>query len=356
MITGLEEIKRSERVAVLLCEGYSHQEIADILNVAPATVGRDRKKAVNDGVLGPTRPTLIMSHEKREKILLSIDDPDPARRLERRLKSCEIGHIRVVRTGRDARETARRVSVAAAGSLEKAVSLVSREIHRIGLTWGMHLRTLIDSAHLPEGQSANIRLVPLSGEISFVSDDARFERARRYASNRLVHDLAWRLGLPVTHAHWLNAPAMIARSFLGRPRDLAIAWELIENDPTVRAILGIRNSRLQHRRGAVARVGTLLTGIGALGVDSISSDFGIFEFSAEELEALRAEGIVGDINGHLIHASGEEVPRQSMAGQHNQLAVGASPLEMRRIADRRRHRSHYPGLGVVLVAAGAHKA
>ena len=46
--------------------------------------------------------------------------------------------------------------------------------------------------------------------------------------------------------------------------------------------------RPQHRRVAVARVGTLLTGIGALGVDSISSDFGIFEFSAEELEALRA--------------------------------------------------------------------
>jgi DNA-binding transcriptional regulator LsrR (DeoR family) len=76
-------------------------------------------------------------------------------------------------------------------------------------------------------------------------------------------------------------------------------------------------------------------------------------FDSRKIEILRERGIVGDWNGHLLPNASDEA--KELAEEQNQLALGASPADMVRVAARAR-RDGFHGLGVVLVVSGVRRA
>ncbi len=348
---------RAKVVAYLSHLGYTQQAIADHLNVAVITVTRSLDLARKLGYLGPARPELRLRGRDLDAICPTVTDPDLTRMVQKRLRPLGVARVRVIPASERPEENARRVEVACAVLLRLAISQFEGKPHVLGLTWGMMLRGMIDAAHLPSIDPDSLTLVPISGEISMLPTDPRLPRARRSASNQLVRELSHRLGLAKTRTYFLRAPAAIPRAFQERPEALAVAWEMIEQDPTVQTILGCRHSTLPGAaKPLLARIGTVFTGIGALAPYSASTELGAFDLHDGELDQLRADGIVGDLNGHLLRAGGAGINTQSPAGRINQLAVGAAPDDLRRIAERRRKLPHHPGYGVVLGAAGAPKA
>jgi DNA-binding transcriptional regulator LsrR (DeoR family) len=353
----LDTLTRAKAAAILTCLGCSRDEIAEQLHVSLASVFRSLRLARELGMIGPPIPVLKLPVEEFDETCPYIVDPDASRALTKRLANLGVERVRVVPASPDPRINTRRVAKACSLLLRLAITRFAERRHAIGLTWGLMLREMIDSTHLPLTSMPALTLVPVTGELSFLPTDPRHERATWCSSNRLVRDLALRLGIPKNRMFLLQAPATITRAFESRPQALSNAWEMIERDATTNAILGRRHSRLP-RKGTpmIEKIGTLFTGIGALEEHSTSTEFGMFSFRNGELEELRAAGIVGDLNGYLLGSTGLPGDLGSLAGRLNQLAVGASPTDLRRIAERRRRMPTYPGFGVILGAAGRQKA
>jgi DNA-binding transcriptional regulator LsrR (DeoR family) len=345
-------------VAYLAHLGLEKKAIAAQLNICLAEVSRALHRARKEGYLGKPAPPIRLRREDVDRICPKMTVKPLARKLEQRLRRHGVFSVRVIPHA-DGRpdETFRRVAIAGSDLLVQDLSEHSGHEHVVGFTWGLMLREVIDAVDMPRLDAREFVLVPVSGELSILPSDDRYDRAVRCSSNRLVEDLAKRLGLKSSQYWRFRGPATIPREFLPRPRDLAAVWEMIERDPTVHAILGPRRSGIP-RQGVymIDRIQTLFTGIGAFLDQSASAEFGILEFVEESIEELRGLGIVGEINAHLLVDDRYGAGGATRAEHLNKLAVGASPDDMRRVADRARASYYSNGLGVVVAATGREKA
>jgi DNA-binding transcriptional regulator LsrR (DeoR family) len=352
-----EEETTDKIVAYLSHLGLDRQAIAVETHMAKAGVSRALSRARQAGILGRPIPPIHLGQVVLDEICPKITDEVRVRKLESQLKQYGVNGIRVIPDARGRPdETFRRVAVACSDFLVQDLTDQSGSEHVIGFTWGRMLRDVIDAAELPAVEPGSLTLVPVSGELSILPSDSRYDRAARCSSNRLVEDLAKRLGLSSRQYWRFLGPATISHGFLDRPRELEVVWKMVERDPTVNAILGPRKG--PRPRGGVYmidRIETLFTGIGAFLHHSASTEFGTFDIPEEVMDELRASGIVGDLNGYLLADSGCD-EAQARAEQLNQVAVGASPDDLKGIAERARDSYYKAGLGVVLAASGKQKA
>jgi DNA-binding transcriptional regulator LsrR (DeoR family) len=192
----------------------------------------------------------------------------------------------------DERFIERQIGAAAAYYLESAL----RPNEVVGISsWSSTLLALVDAMH-PVPNKGNIRVVQILGGVGSPSAEAH--------AGRLTTRLAQLLG---GTAIFLPAPGIVGS---------AAAREVILADPFV-----------QHAMALFSQVTTALVGIGAIEPSKLLADSGN-RFSLEELEALKAQGAVGDVVLRFFDINGSPV-RTPLNDR-----VISMPLEQLRMVDR----------------------
>ena len=152
---------------------------------------------------------------------------------------------------------------------------------------------------------------------------------------------------------------------------MSIARSFVEAIPAYRVIFGVSQSSAERDPSAlVTQMDTMITGIGGLEDDQITGWMGIIQdpayetpvgpihagpiYSDEEINKLRAEGVVGHLCGTFItEEKVDGFPDDSLLAQVNHRILGTKPSDFQRCAARAREKNT---AGVILVAEGAGKA
>jgi hypothetical protein len=191
-----------------------------------------------------------------------------------------------------------------------------------------------------------VELVALSGDPSILPGEEGYERAIRASANRTVIALGERLGLPGDRIWRFSLPVEWPPALMREAEQLALVGAIAEQERVVSAILGPRNG-----------VGD---GVRAKGLAVNGGRSPLIELMATVFAEVqpRVEGGVGDpdwvagrTNGHLLPTRASAAAGERQCALRNRLAPGASPGDLRRVAERAR--PHYiHGRGVVLLGLG----
>lgn len=248
-------------------------------------------------------------------------------------------------------ENVQRLGLFAANRLSEALA---EGAHVVGVNWGWSVRHCV--AHLrPARPNPELRFIPLVGNLSLDESDPHYEEAMECSSGRLAQTAAAAFGAP--RAPRLSTPAYIPRRFHQDARGFRAIRDFIESDVSYRRIFGGKDEAGEYRPGLMAQVDTVITGLSSLDVRTLPT-YRPGLITQDDLPALEAAGVVGDLALHLVVESRpaeDTSPERSLVDSLNDLIVGASPGDFIRIADQSRG-ADAAGLGVVVLAAGSWKA
>jgi DNA-binding transcriptional regulator LsrR (DeoR family) len=337
------------RIAVLARLGMKQEEIAAHENTSLSTVARHLRSARQSGILEDV-PLLRLPLAELDRVCATITDPRLTRLLESRLAPEGVARVRVIPAthGRPV-ESARRVAVIAADLLAADLGLAAQNHHVLAFTGGWMSRLIVDLADLPALDPALLTVVALGGERLLAPTAAGHAPEMRSSANRLVADIALRLGVPEHQVWRFGVPPVLPRPLLRDERSLAVLRREIDADPTVRGILGSRGRA--RPLPLIERIDTVFTTVRVLGPDPEGGEASILDLSPTEIEELTASGVPGEWNGHLLVARDADAATRRVVAEENRLATGASPADLKRVAERARPPVHR-GRGVIVVASG----
>jgi len=342
------------RIAVLARMGLKQEEIATQENTSVSTVARALSRAREEGILGESLPLLHLALPELDRIAATITDPRLTRRLADRLESEGVARVRVIPAARGRPlESARRVAAFTADLLTADLSLAAQNPHVLGVTGGMMPRHIVDLCALPAIDPELLTLVALGGERLLAPDIAGARAAAQASANRLIADLALRLGVPDRHVWRFGPPPRLPRALLADEPGLAALRADLEADSTVRGILGPQLRGPDRPLPMIDRVDTVFTSVQALaaadGREAGAPSW--LDLPARAAAELAAAGVAGVWNGHLLAPRDADPGCRRLVAAENRLATGASPVDLRRVADRARPQ-FLRGRGVVVAAAG----
>jgi len=252
-----DDVQRRMRLAQMAelyyLERQTQSEIADRFGVSTMQVSRRLREAQQLGIV-----------EFRIHHPLPVDS-EPARELQARFG---LQSVLAVRTSRPEQVKG---DVARAGA-HHVVSVLEPG-HTLAVAWSSTLALL--AQELPYRPFENLTVVQMLGALSLSAD--------RYNPYDAFVQIGTQLG---ARMHPLHAPTVL------RSRH---ARDALVDDPAVKTVLDLA------RAADVA-----ICGIGTAGDDSTFFRMGYL--SRDELDALRAQGVVGDILGRFIDAHGRVVP------------------------------------------------
>lgn len=351
-----ESIAAMLRIAVLARMGLKQEEIAAHENTSVSTVARALCRAREEGVLGDSLPLLHLAPPELDRIAATITDPRLTRCLEERLEPEGVARVRVIPAarGRPA-ESARRVAAFAADLLAAELALAAQNPHVVGFTNGPLLRRIVDLCALPAIDPVLLTLVALGGARLLAPNAPGSLEALHSSANRLVADLALRLGVAERHVWRFGPPPRLPRALLRDEPGLAALRADLEADSTVRGILGSRSRPPEKPLPMIDRVDTVFTSVRALGSDADAGEPSLLELPAREAAELAAAGVAGEWNGHLLAAHDADAGGRRVVATENRLSTGASPADLRRVAERARPQ-YLRGRGVVVAASGPRAA
>jgi DNA-binding transcriptional regulator LsrR (DeoR family) len=229
--------------------------------------------------------------------------------------------------------------------------------HVVGVNWGWSVRQCVMNLR-PSSTNADLRFVPLIGNLSLDETDPHYEEAIECSSNRLAQAAASAFGAP--RAPRLSTPAYIPRRFHADLQGLRAIRDFIESDVSYRRIFGGTDEQGKPQAGWIDQVDTLVTGLTSLDVQTLP----IYRpnlITPDDLPVLQEAGVVGDLALHMVAEPRERDGRaphsteNSLVDSINDLIVGASPRDFIRVAERARARES-TGPGVVVLASGPWKA
>ena len=258
-MTQADEVRLVVRVARMYYEWDIKQSaIAKQLGLSQPTVSRLLQQARSEGVI---------------RISVNVPQGVYTELEEQLVKQYRLRDAIVVDCSgeSDERFIERQIGAAAAYYLESAL----RPNEVVGISsWSATLLALVDAMH-PTPRKGDVRVVQILGGVGSPSAEAH--------AGRLTSRLADLLG---GAAVFLPAPGVVGS---------AAAMEAITADHYVRSALDLFD-----------QVTTALVGIGAIEPSKLLADSGN-RFSMEELEALRAQGAVGDVLLRFFDAHGAPV-------------------------------------------------
>jgi len=351
-----ESVASMLRIAVLARMGLKQEEIAAHENTSVSTVARHLSRAREEGILGESLPLLHLPLPELDRVAATITDPRLTRCLQERLEPEGVARVRVIPAalGR-APESARRVAAFAGDLLAGDLGLAAQNSHVVGFTGGTMPRRIVDSCFPPAVDPELLTLVALGGEHLLAPNIPGSLHVLQSSANRLVADLALRLGVPERHVWRFGAPPRLPRALIRDERSLAAFRADLDADSTVRGILGARSRPLEKALPMIDRVDTVFTSVRALGRDGDPGEPAFLDLSAREVEDLVAAGVAGEWNGRLLAGSDADAECRRRVVAENRLATGASPADLKRVAERARPQ-YLRGRGVVVAASGPHVA
>lgn len=264
------------KVAVMYYdEGLTQAEIAKMMNVSRSLVSK---------MLIDAREAKIIEVFINSQSILSA-------KLERELeeKYGLLAAVVVDTEGLTATEIPRKVGKEAAIFFESYIKR-NPNVRKIGVSWGKSLRHLVD--YISFSYTPDMDIYPLVGGMGTEHFNLH--------SNQLVQCLSQKLK---AKAHYLYVPAMVSSNGLR---------EELKNDSTISSVM--KESR---------EVDFAMLGVAALTDDSTLVTTGYINM--DELEELRKNGNIGDINSQFFNQKGEAF------SELNQRVMGLSIEEIKKI-------------------------
>jgi len=341
-------------------EDMSQRQVADYLGVSAPTVARRLREARDLGWLYEAVVYRPPPHAR--EMARFFGDPALQHALAALLAGHDVHgrleHVEVVPVAEDWEKSRERCANHAARQLEE--TLRNGE-HVLACNWGRTTEA-IARALRPATENPDLEVVPIFGDLGVDPRDPQFLEAHKYYANQVAGRIAERFGGRVPAR--LPFKAFIPLSY--EEPELDIIRGYLRNDISYQIVFGREgdDGELQEE-GYIHRAGTLISGVGAVEqrnawaqyTQLMTADVGP-RIEADDLDHMRAGGIVGDIAQHFVTIDGidagvpADLPRVAAM---NERVVGLEPEHLQEVA-RRHAEDEGTGLGVLIVAGGAAKA
>jgi DNA-binding transcriptional regulator LsrR (DeoR family) len=347
---------RSNQAAYLSYLGMIQDAIAKELSVSTPTVRRLHDQGRESGILVPRTPWFRMD-KKNSRGWGRLGCPHLSHPVQLRLAAHGVERVQVFPADEDdPGETRARLARAAAlllyQVLEEAIEVAARERRRvpIGFTAGPVWQRAIEAIEPPPAVLDDLVLVALSGDPSILPGEDGHDRAIQSSANRTVAALGDRLELASVQTLRFSLPDRWPVALLQQGAPLALLRVIAAQDPVVSAILGSRNG---HEGDAAPSPGRSANGAGEPLLERMTAVCAELVPPADGTDRgeIDPDWVAGRVNGHLLPTRASGQAGRRACELQNQLAPGASPHDLCRVADR--VRPHYiDGRGVVLLASG----
>ncbi len=332
-------------------EELSQRDIAEYLGVSAPTVARRLKEARNRGWLFTSvqyRPPAYARDMARY-----FGDPRLQYALTSALKSEDLHdrlqRVEVIPSAGTPDKSRERCASVVARMVEKALRAGS---HVLACNWGRTTEA-IGRALRPATENPDLEVVPIFGDLGVDPRDPQFAEAHKYYANQVAELIAERFGASIPAR--LTFKAFIPLDI--QQEDLEVIRRYVRADVSYQIVFGVEDDQGRLiEEGHIHRAGTILSGLGAIEKTNPWFQYaGVV--SGVDISRLRKH-IVGDIAQHFVTIEGVDagLPEElEDVAVMNSRVVGLTPQHLQDVA-RKCANGSVEGLGVVIVAGGAHKA
>ncbi len=355
--------------------GLKQEEIAQLLGKSIATITRRLRDAQEAGLL-QEKIVLNATPEDLKHIYARVSNRRLGRQIEEHFGKRTLQQVIVVPTPSTGMTPAAIRGLLGKSAAVHLASVLAQypEQQLVGVSFGRTVRAIADASESvadPGRAALNVDFIPLTGGLSALpgpstgetlsetaEDEQYLKDAFTYSASENALTFAKAFRASASGQLHLPTPAFCPRRYLEGGGTLKHALHFVESIPEYQFILGTTVNGKRDPSALIARLTCAITSVGGP-PNSSGEEQGWWlgtrgPLLGNELEAITAEGVIGDICGYFItedQVSG--FSHDSTVYQVNQRLFGPTPDDFRHCARNALLNGHP---GVIMVAHHSSKA